>query len=366
MLLSIKKLQPSVFYIFLMFFSACDILSDTNFPVSVDDQMIIQNDDLNIIQLTPENIKSFNIKDRNITTNNVLPETSTWIYEVGIGDRIAVNVWDHPELNQIGNFNNEENLSGFIVDTNGQIFYPYIKNISISGKPVSQIQKIITQKLSKFIPDPQVDVKITRFNSQNIQITGSVENPQSISLTNIPLSLINAVNLSGGLSLDADSEKVTLQRGGSLYEINLKSFIENGEMNANPFLIDGDVINVPKKKKSLAFIMGEIRQPGSIELGTEGINLTEAISIRGGLEKNTANAEGIFVFRDDKSINKLNVFQLDATTPLAFVLATNFYLQPQDVIYIVRDPVARWNAVLETLLPSVLSTRSIQETIGGF
>mgnify|MGYP000338919598 FL=1 len=60
MLLSIKKLQPSVFYIFLMFFSACDILSDTNFPVSVDDQMIIQKDDLNIIQLTPENIKSFN------------------------------------------------------------------------------------------------------------------------------------------------------------------------------------------------------------------------------------------------------------------------------------------------------------------
>ena len=360
-----NKLYQTVLFICFLFFTGCDMLSDTNFPVSIDDQNVIKNDALNIIQLTPKNINQFNRSVLSKKTSNKIPKLSSWVYNVGVGDRLAINVWDHPELNQIGNINNKENLSGFIVNTKGEIFYPYIENIFVLGMSASQIQKLITSKLTEYIPNPQVDVKVSSFNSKKVQVTGAIKNPQSISLNNISLFLMDAVNLSGGLSLDANIHEVTIRRGEELYEINLESYLENGVVSANPILVDGDVVNIPREKKSLAFIMGEIREPGSIELDYEGINLSEAISTRGGLEKNTANAQGIFVFRDSKQSNKLNVFQLDATTPLAYVLATNFYLQPQDVVYIVRDPVARWNALLDKLLPSVLSTRSIQATVGG-
>jgi len=362
-----NKLLQKILFICFLFVTGCNnILSDTNFPVTIDGQNSIQNNMLNIIQLTPKNINQFNQSNLIKKPLHSVPKTTQWNYTVGIGDRLAINVWDHPELNQIGNFNNEENLSGFVVNTEGKIFYPYIENIFVLGMSASQIQKVITSELSEYITNPQVDVKIVSFNSKKVQVTGAVKNPQSISLNNIPLFLMDAVNASQGLALGADSSKVTLQRNGKIHGIDLKSYIENGRVDANPILRDGDVVNIPIEKKSLAFIMGEIRKPGTIELDDEGINLTEAISSRGGLEKNTANAQGIFVFRDNKKDNKLNVFQLDATTPLAFVLATNFYLQEQDVVYIVQDPVARWNALLDKLLPSVLSTRSIQETVGGF
>jgi len=53
-------------------------------------------------------------------------------------------------------------------------------------------------------------------------------------------------------------------------------------------------------------------------------------------------------------------------TPLAFVLATQFALHPQDVVYVVADPAAQWNAVIAALLPTVTAVRGVQVVGGGF
>ena len=78
-----------------------------------------------------------------------------------------------------------------------------------------------------------------------------------------------------------------------------------------------------------------------------------------------ADAQGIFVFRNAAGSSKINVFQLDATTPLAFVLATQFTLHPQDVIFVVTDPATQWNAVIAALLPSISAIRGVQVIGGG-
>ncbi|MNE84157.1 hypothetical protein D3C80_1810320 [compost metagenome] len=47
------------------------------------------------------------------------------------------------------------------------------------------------------------------------------------------------------------------------------------------------------------------------------------------------------------------VFQLDAQSPTAFILAQRFNLQPQDVVYVGPAGVTRWNRFISQLLGSV-------------
>lgn len=135
---------------------------------------------------------------------------------------------------------------------------------------------------------------------------------------------------------------------------------------ATPFCRGGDIVNIPEYENNVAYVMGEVEQPGALELGSTGMNLTQAITTSGGLNNQTADAQGIFVFRAQAGNRGFDVFQLDATTPLAFVLATQFALHPQDVIYVVEDPAAKWNAVIAALLPTISAVRGVQVVGGTF
>ena len=209
-------------------------------------------------------------------------------------------------------------------------------------------------------------MKVAAFNSQKVVVTGAVNRPGSMTISNIPLTLLEAVNGSGGLGMAADITHVTVHRGDHTYYVHLKDFLSDGQNGGNPVLQGGDIVYVPVHENNIAYVLGQIRQPGPVNLGIDGLNLTEAISQRGGLNENTADAQGIFVFRTSSSGNNIDVFQLDATTPLAFVLATQFVMHPQDVVYIVTDPAVQWNAMIAALVPSVSAVRGLQAVEAGF
>ena len=255
--------------------------------------------------------------------------------------------------------------SGSSVNENGEVFYPYIGLVLAKGRTVQDIQNELTTRLSEYIPDPQIEVKVAAFNSQKVNVTGAVAKPVTLPVTNIPLSLIEAINQAGGLKDGIDSRHVTVRRGGTTFYVNLRDFLENGRTGGNPTLRGGDVVNVPIFRDNTAYILGQVIQPGVVDLGEDGVTLTEALAQRGGLDEETANAQGIFVFRESQNNAAFDVFQLDATTPLAFVLATKFMLHPDDVVYIVNDPAAKWNELINNLLPSISAVRGVQVIGGG-
>ena len=328
--------------------------SSLTFPITPEGQRAL-TDQVEIIHLDGTNIGSFSHPARGYSGTQ-LPSGRSWIYLVGTGDVLSVIVFDHPELTLPEGANRTSAESGFRVQSDGTINYPFVGAVTARGRPPEQIRDDLTQRLSHFIPDPQVDVRVAAFNSQGIVVSGEVNSPNRQALTMVPLTLIEAINAAGGASDTADLRAVTVQRSGRVYPVDVQGFLRAGIVRNNPILRNGDVVSVPRRRAEEAYLLGEVSRPDVIDLSLEPVTLTQAVTRLGGLAAPRADMRGVFVFRLTEA--RPRVLQLDTSSPTGLLLGTRFVLEPADVVYIVRTPLQRWNDTISRLLPSVQAIRA--------
>ncbi|WP_417599188.1 polysaccharide biosynthesis/export family protein [Pararhodobacter oceanensis] len=326
--------------------SACSD-SYVNFPVTAEGQDDL-DENVEVIRLDITNIESFTLPSRGHEATS-LPSGRNWNYLVGTGDILSVIVFDHPELTLPEGERSAG--SGFRVQSDGTINYPFVGAVAARGRPPEQIRNDLTQRLARFIPDPQVDVRVASFNSQGIVVSGQVNTPNRQPLTTVRLTLIEAINAAGGATDAADLREVTVQRGGHVYPVDVQGFLEAGLTQNNPVLRNGDVVSVPRRRAEEAYLLGEVARPDAIDLSLEPITLTQAVTRQGGLADSRADVRGVFVFRIHQG--RTRVFQLDTSSPTGLLLGTRFVLEPGDVVYVIRSPLQRWNDTITRLLPSV-------------
>jgi polysaccharide biosynthesis/export protein len=168
-------------------------------------------------------------------------------YSIGSGDQISVVVWGLPDIFPIVNISPDQNLRR--VDQNGNIFFPYVGLIKASNKTQDELRADITAALSKYFKDPQVDVTISRFNSQKVFVLGEVTKPSRLSLTDVPISLSDALGNSLGLNQNTAGPDVFVIRQASnnnlpqIFYVNLDnpSFLIDA---GNFYLADNDIVYV--------------------------------------------------------------------------------------------------------------------------
>ena len=195
-------------------------------------------------------IESLDKDVRLIDINETLDSSysSNYLYKVGAGDQISVTIWGLPEIFPMVNAGADLNLRR--VDPNGNIFFPYAGLIKAEGKTQDELRNDLTLSLSEYFNDPQVDVSISRFNSQQIFVLGEVTRPKKLNITDRPISLSDAIGETNGLNTNtAAASEVFIIRQGSfnkepiIYHANLKtpsSFVEAG----NFYLINNDIVYV--------------------------------------------------------------------------------------------------------------------------
>lgn len=337
-------------------------------------------DQVDVVTITSQLIAT---QQREATINNAVPaampaslqqQIANYEYLVDKGDMLQITVYDHPELtNPSGSNNNNVENSGITIENDGTLYYPYIGKVSVAGLSVDEIREAIATPLAEFITDPQISVRVVRFNAKRAYVTGQVNEPGPQSITNVPLTVLDAIARAGGLSEDANWHEVLLSRNGIETRLSVYEMLNNGRLGQNMLLQNGDVLHVPVTGQQQVYVLGELNRVNALAMGNIRMSLTEALTRSGGLNQVTSNAEGIFVIRP-RSINpsvietaavtstantgvtdsKLGtIYQLNVKNAVAFAVGSQFMLQPGDIVYVTTAPVTRWNRVISQIIPSL-------------
>jgi polysaccharide export outer membrane protein len=155
--------------------------------------------------------------------------TKQYGYEVGPTDILTITVWNHPELstplrldtdaNQNDGLSQVSNniVPGILVGSQGDIYFPYAGTLHVQGLNAEQIRVLITNRLKRYIRDPQVNVRIAAFRSQTIQVLGAVNQQGSVPLTDHPLTILDAIAQRGGIdNAAADTHHIYVIRSDGL------------------------------------------------------------------------------------------------------------------------------------------------------
>ncbi len=306
--------------------------------------------DVQVIRLGPDNIGQM-APPSSTSVPTTLAAVPDGDYRVGPGDSLAVIVLDHPELLVPAAGAVDQ---GFLVRKDGTFTYPFIGDVAAGGRTIPEIRKDLLTRLATFFPDPQVDVRIAVYGSQRVVIGGAVGSPSIRIVEGLPVTLFDAVTSAGGLKEDADATRISLRRGGKEYRIDLNGYLADGLAANNPRLLAGDVVFVPTRRNDEAYVLGEVVRPSTVDLSRDPVTVTQAITRQGGLNLTRANARGVFVFREQAG--KTVVYAVDMSRPEGVLLGTRFALRPNDVIYVTRSPLQKWNDTISRILPTVSAT----------
>lgn len=315
---------------------------------------------VDIEPITPDLVSTFR-RQVNGDVASLMPaemreEVGSYEYRVGPGDVLSIIVYDHPELTIPAGAERSAEEAGNAVRQDGTIFYPYIGRIQVEGRTTDEIRAILTRRLANFLTEPQIEVSVAAFRSKKVYVSGAVQTPRTLPITNVPLTMLDAISEVGGATEDANWHSVVLNRDGRKEELSLYALLRQGDQTQNRLLRHGDVLHVPTLENQNVAVLGQVRRPGNLRLGNERITLTDALARAGGVVEHLAKPSGIFVIRIQapESDKLATVYQLDISNATALTMGTQFPLQPQDVIYVTSAPLARWNNVISLLLPSVI------------
>jgi polysaccharide export outer membrane protein len=325
------------------------------------------------------------IKQTYKTPEGFSQDPKGYTYRIGAQDVLSIVVWDHPNLtNPIINDgvhaskSVQTNIStsvGITVDHNGNIFYPYIGEINVLGLTIPEVRALITKKLGIFLRNPQINVLVNEFNSQKIAVVGTVVTPKVISITNTPLTVLNAITLTGGPircgvnqsnnvneTECSDLTSVTVKRGNKIVNVDLTSLESPNGTSENWILMDGDVVNVPSNIKSQVFVIGAINAPGPYNIPNGILSLRDVIGVAKGFS-NQSLPDYTYIIRDFNG--EPEVYSINLRSPDSLLLAGQFNLKPKDIVYASKSKLVQFNEVIALVTPSMTSINQGVNTAVG-
>ena len=148
---------------------------------------------------------------------------STYFYKVAPADVLNITVWEHPEfqmdsqgagMTSASGMHGAAGGGGYLVNSSGRIYFPLIGYIQVANKTVDEIRTNVTERLKKFVPNPQINVRVSDFRGQKVYVLGEVMTKGFLPITDQPLTIADALALSGWVDpTSADPRYIYVIRG---------------------------------------------------------------------------------------------------------------------------------------------------------
>lgn len=163
-------------------------------------------------------------------------------------------------------------LTGYLVNDKGEINFPQLGKVKVGGKTTQDIQDDLEKKLSVFIKNPTVNVRLLNYK---FTVQGEVKNPGTFEIIEENMTLPQALGLAGDLTIRARRDNVLIYRQeGENREVKRIDLTQTDWMNTDFFYVKpNDVIYIEPNNpqiKSAGFIsnIGTLLSVFSILLST--------------------------------------------------------------------------------------------------
>lgn len=193
------------------------------------------------------------------------------IYLLGPGDLISINVFNVPE------YSGEQQVLA-----NGNINLPAVGQLSVAGLTLPQAEQAISDIYRARVRYPQITVSLLTPRQLRVAISGEIHRPGVYTMPvgeagQFP-TLVNAIQLAGGLTQAADVQQVSVQRQGAnghMQQVtsNLSALIDQGDLRQDLPLRDGDSITITEAAEI------DLRTSSQIAVSNLATDEEEAISV---------------------------------------------------------------------------------------
>lgn len=269
------------------------------------------------------------------------------------GDTIRVTVWSNEDnglLTTAGQRNTT--LPDLRVSPSGDIFLPYVGSLRISGMSPERARDRIEESYVSTIPSAQIQLEMIEGRAQTVSLVGGVNSPGSYPLPDNDFTILELIADGGGISNSLNNPQVRLHRNGRIFGISSSNLYDTPSSNTT--LIGGDRVIVQSDDRTF-LSLGAAGSEAVHTFPTDTVSALEALSIIGGVIDNRADAKGVMILRRypvdtvtaDRSgpDHPRTVFTIDLTTADGLFSASQFLIQPNDLIYVSESPLNAANSI---------------------
>lgn len=158
-------------------------------------------------------------------------------YTVKPGDLLSISVWKEPDLQREA-----------LVRPDGSFSFPLVGEVDARGKTVADLNKIVNQRLTKFISDPVVTVTVQEIKGNKVYVIGQVNKPGEF-IVNPSVDVMQALSMAGGTTPFASLGDIVILRrtanGKQALPFRYNDVVRGKRLEQNIDLQSGDVVVVP-------------------------------------------------------------------------------------------------------------------------
>ena len=292
------------------------------------------------------------------------------------GDVLGLTIWENVDDGLLaGEAQNATLLDEVQVDGNGFIFVPYAGRIKAAGNNPETLRRLITERLQDQTPDPQVEVRRAAGDGSTVAVVGAVGAQGVYPIERPTRTLSTMLARAGGVTVEPEIAQITVIRGSHQGRIWFNDLYAHS--NADIALRGGDRVLVEEDTRSF-ISLGATGAQARVPFEKQDLSALEAIAQVGGLVATSADATGVFVFRNEPAEianevlgrgdlvgDQRMVYLLDLTEPNGMFEARDFVIRDGDTLYVTEAPLAQWNKTVSALLGSVLPVAANISTLAN-
>ena len=143
--------------------------------------------------------------------------------------------------------------STYRVNNKGEIEIPLIGKIKAEGLTTSTLKDTIQLRINQFYKMPTVDVRYANFK---VTVLGEVFKPGTYTVPNEKVTILDALGLSGDLTIFGKRENVLLIRDSSDKKVMVRMNLNSNNIISSPYyyLKQNDIVYVEPRNEKIAIL----------------------------------------------------------------------------------------------------------------